>query len=57
MISVDLEEHVADAQGRAFVMGDDDFNLIFHVGHYCKMTRKGFSLVPNCATILANWDI
>src|SRR5262249_5395058 len=33
LIGVDLQEHVADAQGRALVMGDDDLDL-FHVGHY-----------------------
>src|SRR5206468_12525488 len=33
LISVDLQEHVADAQSRALVMGDDDLDL-FHVGHY-----------------------
>jgi hypothetical protein len=33
LISVDLQEHVADAQGRALVMGDDDLDLL-HVGHY-----------------------
>ncbi|WP_446216264.1 hypothetical protein [Micromonospora sp. IBHARD004] len=32
LISVDLQEHVADAQGRALVMGDDDLDLL-HVGH------------------------
>ena len=31
-ISVDLQEHVADAQGRALAMGDDDLDLV-HVGH------------------------
>src|SRR6185437_13633234 len=33
LISVDLQEHVADAQGRAFVVGDDDLDLL-HVGQY-----------------------
>jgi hypothetical protein len=33
LISVDLQEHVADAQGRALVVGDDDLDLL-HVGHY-----------------------
>jgi hypothetical protein len=37
LISVDLQEHVADAQGRALVMGDDDLDLL-HVGHYRGMT-------------------
>jgi hypothetical protein len=32
LISVDLQEHIADAQGRALVVGDDDLDL-FHVGH------------------------
>jgi hypothetical protein len=33
LISVDLQEHVADAQGRALVMGDDNLDLL-HVGHH-----------------------
>jgi hypothetical protein len=33
MVSVDLQEHGADAQGRALVMGDDDLDLL-HVGHF-----------------------
>ena len=33
LISVDLQEHVADAQRRALAMGDDDLDLL-HVGHY-----------------------
>ena len=33
LIGVDLQEHVADAQGRALGMGDDDLDLI-HAGHY-----------------------
>jgi len=33
LISVDLQEHVADPQGRALVMGDDDLDLL-HVGHH-----------------------
>jgi hypothetical protein len=37
LISVDLQEHVADAQGRALVMGDDDLYLL-HVGQYRGMT-------------------
>jgi hypothetical protein len=32
LISVDLQEHVAAAQGRALVMGDDDLDFL-HVGH------------------------
>jgi hypothetical protein len=31
LVSVDLQEHVADTQGHAIVMGDDDLDL-FHVG-------------------------
>ena len=37
LISVDLQEHVADAQGRALLMGDDDLDLL-HVGHCRGMT-------------------
>ena len=37
LISVDLHEHVADAQGRALVVGDDDLDL-FHTGHCRGMT-------------------
>ena len=33
LISVDLQEHVADAQRRAIAMGDDDLDLL-HAGHY-----------------------
>ena len=33
LISIDLQEHVADAQGRALAMGDDDLDLL-HVGHH-----------------------
>jgi hypothetical protein len=33
LISVDLQEHVADAQGHALVMGDDNLDLL-HVGHH-----------------------
>ena len=33
LIGVDLQEHVADAQGRALAMGDDDLDLL-HVGHH-----------------------
>jgi hypothetical protein len=32
LISVDLQEHAADAQGRALVVGDDDLDLL-HTGH------------------------
>jgi hypothetical protein len=37
LVSVDLQEHVADAQGRALAMGDDDLDL-FHAGQYRGMT-------------------
>jgi hypothetical protein len=33
LISVDLQEHVTDAQGGTLVMGDDDLDLL-HLGHY-----------------------
>jgi hypothetical protein len=45
LIGVDLQEHLADTQGRPLVMGDDDLNF-FHVGHYRGMIidgRPGFS--------------
>ena len=48
LISVDLQEHVADAQGRALVMGDDDLDL-FHVGHYRgrdHRRHRGFTVTP-----------
>ena len=32
LVSVDLQEHLADAERRAVVVGDDDLDLI-HVGH------------------------
>lgn len=35
--SVDLQEHVADAQGRALVAGDDDLDFR-HAGHCLGMT-------------------
>ena len=45
LISVDLHEHVADAQGRALVMGDDELHLLrsddphlVHVSHHCGRT-------------------
>jgi hypothetical protein len=39
LISVDLQEHVTDAQGRALAMGDDDLDDLddldlLHVGHH-----------------------
>ena len=37
LIGVDLQEHVADAQGRPLVMGNDDLDL-FHVGIVAGMT-------------------
>jgi hypothetical protein len=37
LIGVDLQEHVADTQGRPLAMGDDDLDL-FHAGHYRRMT-------------------
>jgi len=37
LISVHLQEHVADAHGRALAMGDDDLDLL-HAGHHCGMT-------------------
>jgi hypothetical protein len=37
LIGVDLQEHVADAQGCAVVMGDNDLDLR-HVGHCRGMT-------------------
>jgi hypothetical protein len=37
LISVDFHEHVADAQGRALVVGDDDLDLL-HTGHCRGMT-------------------
>jgi len=36
LIGVDLQEHVADAQGRAVAMGDDDLDRI-HVGMIARM--------------------
>lgn len=35
LISVDLQEHVADAQGRALVMGDDDLDLFHEIASGC----------------------
>ena len=37
LISVDLQEHVAEAQGRALGMGDADLEVV-HAGHYRGMT-------------------
>jgi len=38
LVSVDLQEHVADAQRCALVVGDHDLNLrLFHAGHYREM--------------------
>ena len=33
LISIDLQEHVADAKSRAIAVGDDDLDLI-HIGHH-----------------------
>ena len=38
LIAVDLQEHIADAQGRTVSMGDDDLDR-FHVGHDCEDAR------------------
>jgi hypothetical protein len=45
LIAVDLQEHVADAQSRALVMGDDDRDL-FHAGH-CR------GLIIDAGTVVA----
>ena len=45
LISVDLQEHVTDAQGRALVMGDDDLDLL-HVGHCRGMTTDVATGLP-----------
>lgn len=37
LITVDLQEHVPDAQRRALAVGDDDLHLL-HVGQYRKLT-------------------
>ena len=37
LIRVDLQKDIADAQGRALVVGDDDLDLL-HVGQYRGMT-------------------
>ena len=39
LISVDLQEHVADAQRRALAMGDDDLDLL-HVDQYRGLTTE-----------------
>jgi hypothetical protein len=41
LIRVDLQEDVTDAQGRAFVMGDDDLDLL-HVGHDREADQRFF---------------
>jgi len=46
LIRVDLQEHVADAQGRALVMGYDDLDL-FHVGQYRGMTAECRRVYPS----------
>ena len=40
LIHVDLQEHIADAQGRTLAMGDDDLDLL-HVGHHRGMSTAG----------------
>jgi hypothetical protein len=46
LISVDLQEHVADTQGRALVMSDDDLDLL-HVGHHLAFdVRSAASSLP-----------
>jgi hypothetical protein len=39
LVTVDLQEHVADSEGRAVVMGDDNLDLL-HAGHYRGMTTS-----------------
>lgn len=39
LISVDLQEHVTDAQGRALAIGDDDLDF-HHVGRYHGMITE-----------------
>jgi hypothetical protein len=51
LIGVDLEEHVADAQGRALTMGDD--NLDLHAGHYCGRAMRGV----NADTFSAHFNL
>jgi hypothetical protein len=49
LISVDLQEHVADPQGRVLVMGDDDLDL-FHAGHYRGIPAVAAGLIAcDCA--------
>jgi len=48
-ISVDLQEHGADAQGRALTMGDDDLDL-FHAGQCHPMTA---GLAPGLSPVAA----
>jgi hypothetical protein len=47
LISVDLEEHVADAHRRALVMGHDDLD-VFHGGHCRDMTIDVSSGLSAC---------
>jgi hypothetical protein len=49
LISVDLQEHVAYAQGRALAMGDDDLDL-FHAGEYRGMTAGVAPGLPRATT-------
>ena len=48
LIGVDLQEHVADAQGRALAMGDDDLDL-FHAGHYRLRPRRSRAVPEQAA--------
>ena len=50
LISVDLQEHAADAQGRALVMGDDDLDLL-HAGHHRAMTTDLATGLPRATAL------
>jgi hypothetical protein len=53
LIGVDLQEHVADAQGRALVVGGDDLDLI-HAGQYRGVTTGvATGLSPAAARLAA----
>jgi AcrR family transcriptional regulator len=45
LLAVDLQEQIADAQGRALVVGDDDLDL-FHVGHYRGDDQRRHGVYP-----------
>jgi len=45
VIGIDLQEHVADAHGRALVMGHDDLNLV-HIGHHRQMATQVANGLP-----------